>query len=609
MAIKDRFLREVRIGDYLDLVAGPKEIFGQVFSLDLDSVGIQKTDGKRPIIALETISYFEVSDAETTKKETLDQDIPQQNAPTPSTSKQDSPIPNAPKQDTLTLNVPKQAVPKQEAFTPQKDQTSSSPEKYNVFEKAVIDLDVDKIQKLLKDKELLFSLGYNETTQKKMENCFTSNSFSKGESLYHIAARLELFQNNQNGTAEEFFQRASQDNTLSEELRLKAARRVYLYCIAEEKYEKYFDLLAEKPEVLDLSKGKELVFYLEASLATGKDLEKVIRNVSCDFAAENDYNIVYKYFSTHPNNGLAAKMTRQLTQKHKFPQASEAALKYAFAHQSAEEFERLRMELFVNLYPEIEPEQLENLLEIGHEVSWPANTEDDVQEIIELCSKDETFGLIRAFVGLRRRGMLSDSIQTELKPFVENRKAQWNTCIGENDRTRLLYFLYLYEICEVPQNMIDGKIRLLKKEEPPELVEALEEYDTDRLRTVLGNKKALMLQGYTNKNIDRFQRLLGNGSYPTGHTDYDIASRLYYWGFQDRAIKYYKKSRITHRWRSGRFPFVCCWTTPCRRKILRFLKNIMSFWMKRKKITRSTSSLPTKYCTGRENSKSFMKHI
>ncbi len=489
MAIKDRFLREVRIGDYLDLVAGPKEIFGQVFSLDLDSVGIQKADGKRPTIALESISYFEISDAKTTKK----------------------------------------------------DQTSSSPEKYNVFEKAVIDLDVDKIQKLLKDKDLLFSLGYNETTQKKMENCFTSNSFSKGESLYHIAARLELFQNNQNGTAEEFFQRASQDNTLSEELRLKAARRVYLYCIVEEKYEKYFDLLAKKPEVLDLSKGKELVFYLEASLAAGKDPEKVIRNVSCDFAAENDYNIVYKYLSTHPNNELAAKMTHQLTQKHKFPQASESALKYALANQSAKKFERLRMEFFVLLYPEIEPEQLENLLEIGHEVSWPTNTEDDVREIVGLCSEDETFGLIRAFMGLRRRGMLSDTIQTELKPFVENREAQWNTCIGENDRTRLLYFLYLYEICEVPQNMIDAKIRLLKKEEPAELVEALEEYDTDRLRTVLGNKKALLLQGYTNKNIDRFQRLLGNGSYPTGHTDYDIASRLYYWGFQNRAIKYYQK--------------------------------------------------------------------
>ena len=64
MAMKDAFLSEVKIGNKVELMIGSKEIEGIVVALDLDTVRIHKDDGKEPVISLEFVSYYEISESE-----------------------------------------------------------------------------------------------------------------------------------------------------------------------------------------------------------------------------------------------------------------------------------------------------------------------------------------------------------------------------------------------------------------------------------------------------------------------------------------------------------------------------------------------------------------
>ena len=65
MAMKDNFLREVKIGDRVELMIGSKEMKGFVVALDLDTVRIRRENGKEPVLSIDSISYYELSDDET----------------------------------------------------------------------------------------------------------------------------------------------------------------------------------------------------------------------------------------------------------------------------------------------------------------------------------------------------------------------------------------------------------------------------------------------------------------------------------------------------------------------------------------------------------------
>ena len=64
MAMKDNFLREVKIGNRVELMIGPKEMEGIVVALDLDTVRIRRDNGKEPVLSLDSISYYELSEDE-----------------------------------------------------------------------------------------------------------------------------------------------------------------------------------------------------------------------------------------------------------------------------------------------------------------------------------------------------------------------------------------------------------------------------------------------------------------------------------------------------------------------------------------------------------------
>ena len=64
MAIKDNFLREVKIGDRVELMIGSKEMEGVIVALDLDTVRLRRDNGKEPVLSLDSISYYEVNEDE-----------------------------------------------------------------------------------------------------------------------------------------------------------------------------------------------------------------------------------------------------------------------------------------------------------------------------------------------------------------------------------------------------------------------------------------------------------------------------------------------------------------------------------------------------------------
>lgn len=62
MAMKDNFLKEIKIGDRVELMIGSKEMEGLVVALDLDTVRIRRNNGKKPVLSLDSITYYEVSE-------------------------------------------------------------------------------------------------------------------------------------------------------------------------------------------------------------------------------------------------------------------------------------------------------------------------------------------------------------------------------------------------------------------------------------------------------------------------------------------------------------------------------------------------------------------
>ncbi|RGH90925.1 ATP-binding protein [Ruminococcus sp. AM27-11LB] len=67
MAMKDNFLKEVKIGDSIEIMIGSKELEGFVVALDLDTVRIRRENGKEPVLSLDSISYYEVREDERDK--------------------------------------------------------------------------------------------------------------------------------------------------------------------------------------------------------------------------------------------------------------------------------------------------------------------------------------------------------------------------------------------------------------------------------------------------------------------------------------------------------------------------------------------------------------
>ena len=59
MSMKDNFLKEVKIGDRVELMIATKPLGGFVVDLDEDTVRIRKDNGNEPVLKIDSISYVD----------------------------------------------------------------------------------------------------------------------------------------------------------------------------------------------------------------------------------------------------------------------------------------------------------------------------------------------------------------------------------------------------------------------------------------------------------------------------------------------------------------------------------------------------------------------
>ncbi|MCR5155684.1 MAG: procyclic acidic repetitive family protein, partial [Butyrivibrio sp.] len=64
MAIADRFLEDARIGIQVEVIAGPKEITGEIVALDKETVSIHRKDNRTSTLLISSISYYEIIEEE-----------------------------------------------------------------------------------------------------------------------------------------------------------------------------------------------------------------------------------------------------------------------------------------------------------------------------------------------------------------------------------------------------------------------------------------------------------------------------------------------------------------------------------------------------------------
>ena len=79
MSMKEKFLKEAKIGESVEVAIGRKNIQGIVVSLDTSTVQIKKSDGKTSTLSLEAIDYFEFSGDDETLAQFPDAELASEN--------------------------------------------------------------------------------------------------------------------------------------------------------------------------------------------------------------------------------------------------------------------------------------------------------------------------------------------------------------------------------------------------------------------------------------------------------------------------------------------------------------------------------------------------
>lgn len=542
MAIVDRFLGEARIGLGVDLVSGPKEIEGVIVSLDTEIVSVKKKDGKIANIDLSTISYYEISEMGAEEPNKVVQ------------SKEPATFVSGDKVEESNSLVEEETVIKAEIADSKKKNNKYS---NNEVEEAVVRHEMQTLSKLLNDKEHLSNIGYSDTLIDRIERIVSANSLAKGNDDYSIASRLDTVQGNLNHLAERYYISSLNKKETSETQKTKAARKIQHYYVQEKNYSDYLTAYAKYAKYLDLTKGYLYVFHAEALASLQEDKLSELYKIPVNFQNEVDFVILFNYLLEHPDNYIAGNATYNIIHDKKFVKASELALEYAFNNKETSSFEKLRVEVFLNLYPMYSLDELSGALSVGHAVSEtekivlsenvPENEGDNNYEIQERSPEivigeyleDNIFGLIRAIEYAKRHEYESYSIDEKIHEVEISIEDEWNQAIENNNDIRKQYLLVFYEIIGVSEEKILEFRRTLRNDDESELFKAIERYDAKKVEAIISDIERLKRNGYTEKEIEKLVKVFNNDAFPKGIADYEVASRLTTWGFLTQAVRYY----------------------------------------------------------------------
>ena len=578
MAIKDKFLEEAHVGLLVNLV-GPKDVEGEIISLDTDTVKIKKNDSKIATIDLSTIKYYEIEELPVS----LTSEATAESKPFLGNIKNSFPdsysdaslISTNPSVNSISIN----------AFSIEKHV-------FNSLEKAIIEGNVNTIKGLINNREYLYGFNYTDDIIDRIFKVINVTSLPSGNDYYSIACRLDGLQDNFNRSAEKYYWTVLSQKNISDSKKQKAVRKLHLYYIQEKNYSSYMALYSHYEKYIDLSIASFYTLHIQALLYIGTDISE-IHNISIRFSRESDYIYLFNYLLANPDNYIAKKATHKLIYDFKFPKADTIALKYAFENEDADSFEELRIKLFVSLYPFYSIEHLQTLLAIGYSEDEISPTDEagstdetsgitnhellNHEEIITHYLADTTFGLFRAITYAKCHNVESEILQRkteEIRQFAEN---NWEMTFNNAEKTKKFYLLFLYGLIGVNKDIIniikssisndtniaDDKTEqkssvtdnnlyistsVIPKVNHNNLEEAIIERNINNIVDLLKHKEYLYIYGYTDTIIDKMQKVIKNGSLPDGNDYYSVASRLN--GLQNNlnrsAEEYYWKA-LSHK--------------------------------------------------------------
>ncbi len=549
MAIADSFYEKASIGMHVDLIVGPKEIVGQIVALDVGVAEIKKADGRVAIVDCTTITYYEFLDA-------------------PSVA---NPAATPPVQA---------AVP-----TPAPVEKTSAANALNEMEQAIVANNYANMRRLLAEKETLLSLGYTERNIERMTRVILSNNMARTADAYGKASRLDIMQDNLNHSAEMYYWATLRARQATQEQKQKSVKKLQLYYVPENEYDSYKMLLDTYPDLIDLSSIVLYLFHLKYMVKAGKDVQAFLQQNPIKISVEGDYIYLLRFLLENPNDAIAHYVTEKLSKEVQFFAASKLALQYALKYYSAEEFESLRMGLFVNLYSKTYGEQIENVICVGHEVlrlapvpdisrlseSAPLGAEPaqapatvlapyeqsaepvqdalqpvtmqmrPIDEIVKDFLQDQQLGVVRANLFVKSIDGTSYLLNQKIKEIERDVDALLAQAIETDDNQTMIYLDNLFSICDISTEKLMLIIQKQRNDSTTDLYRALVKYNEAAVVKALQNKTSLRAAGYSTAEIEKFEMLLKSKAYAVGNENYEIASRLSIWGFQPQAIEYYER--------------------------------------------------------------------
>lgn len=528
MALADRFLKEARIGEQVDLITGPKEIVGKIMSLDAETVGIKKQDGKTAVIDLSTITYFELfTEEETQAAAEIPEDAVKVN------SMEETTVPVEPMIET-----------EEEKFVEQLEKPEC-----NVLEEAMIACDISTMEELLADGLLMEELGYTEQQVERIKKVIQVSVFPKKSDFYNIAGRVDCFEDNKNGIADYYYRMSLTENPAESVIGTKAIRKLVGYVVLQKDYEKYYDIYERFPNQVDLTKMTTLLFHVSALNRFGKDGMALLREHSLLLSAEADYNLLLYFLLENQEDTVAERLLR-IVQERKLLKGSELILRYLLKYRPREEFEAYRKILFVNLYSLAPLSSLVLLMNVGYEVEETTkfdqkNTEEEteqgrsLEDVQKAIMEDSLLGPFRLVELWKRMDMVPEDLAEQFEDIHDRAQEDWKVALEQEDVVGMKYVYYLNVITQLPESKLAQFRTFFHEDCENEILELLIHFDQAKLTKLMFDTSGMLGRGYSEQEVERYGKIFNTGAFSTGNSSYEIASRLHAWGFAKQAAKYY----------------------------------------------------------------------
>lgn len=415
----------------------------------------------------------------------------------------------------------------------------------NAFEKVLIEGRLELFGDYVEHPEKLEALGYKSEERDRICNKIKSGTYGKGMDAYSIAARIDGMQGNRGQLAEKYYRRAIVEN--NELNRGKALTKLYLYFMAENRCEDAVALVQEYPELENFSSVTAQFAYIRALQACGQDVRDYYRHNYSKVSpvSEADYLLILSHLRQMPDNLVAGQFFKKLLDsRENYLRAAAEALQYSLENQKPEDFLRLKTRFLGKYIYACPLEQLREILSVDNPIGELPEEGDKQQLLEEAVTRclEKPFGIFNAVLLEQQAEMYSAVLEKEKQNQREGAEEKLARYSKQEDKSLFLLQLRILACCGVEEERITEYQGILRKNADNRLMDALIQYQYSEMGLLLKDTERLLSMGYTEAEVEKFRKTYAARCYPEGNTDYEAASRLQIWGFNDKALELYKKS-------------------------------------------------------------------